>query len=905
LIDQTVSHYRVVRKIGGGGMGVVYEAEDLELDRHVALKFLPEDLTGNTEVLQRFRREARAASALNHPHICTIHEIGEHDGQPFLILELLKGETLAQRIARGRLLIDEVMRFGSQLADALDAAHSAGIVHRDIKPANMFVTERGDLKVLDFGLAKRETAGADLDTSAPTIGGTDGPLTTPGTTMGTVHYMSPEQVRAETLDARTDIFSAGVVLYEMATGQLPFDGPSPGVIFAAILGAQPEPPSSLNPEVTPGIEGVLGRALAKNRDARYQTAHELMTDLAEISIGADSWIATAPPIGEAPTAAFKPTEQQHQPESFVSYGQSKWLWLAIAIVAALAIGSAWLNFTSGRPAPRDGATAAEVERLVAVLPFENMGEASDEFFALGVTDEITSRLNSIEGIRTISRSSVRRYQNTDKTLQQIADELNVTHVVAGSVRWVAAEESTQVHIRPELIRVADEVQLWGDTINRDFEDIFEIQGQIAEQIADGLGIELDDSQRQALETELTASPEAYQAFLRGRAARSGLGDGNYERAIAMYQSAVELDPGFAEAWAEMSRAKGTAYRLGLITDPSLPEQIRSDADRAVSLKPASAFSQVALGYYYYEVLGDYERAAEIFALVAERHPDDIESANALGAVYRRLGRLDDSLREFGRSLRIDPDQREILVNYGVVFGALRRWDEAADQYHRAIEIAPEMPQAYLHMTSLIIASGGSIAEARQYQDRSPMVPLHHKLRLLSYERDFAGMLEILEKETPDPYALFAFGSVYRRMGDAEASRGYFDQLIQMLTPVVPQVATNESENAMMAGLAWAHAGAGNVEETLEFSERMLAYRSSDLFQRVRNVIGGAAKAYAWVGEAELAMDTIEEALSTSAQLGVAWNWGVSGPGFRLDPDWDELRGNPRFEALIARLESAP
>jgi serine/threonine protein kinase/tetratricopeptide (TPR) repeat protein len=903
MIGQVVSHYRVLSKVGGGGMGVVYEAEDLELDRHVALKFLPAEMAEDQEALNRFRREARAASALNHPHICTIHEIGEHEGQPFLILELLSGETLAEKIKLGPLPIDEAVRFGTHLADALDTAHSAGIVHRDIKPANLFITQRGDLKVLDFGLAKREVAtGDDSLTSAPTMRASDGPLTNPGTTMGTVHYMSPEQVRAEELDARTDVFSAGVVLYQMATGRLPFDGSSPGVIFAAILGKQPQPPSELNQEVTPNLEAVIGRALSKERDDRYQTALDLMTDLGEQPISVDSWIATAPPEKAQTAGAFRATEELDRPDSSISQKHSRLLWGAIAIVAILAAGSAWLSFDSGR-GPVSANTVVEDERRIVVLPFENLGATEDGYFAAGVSDEITSRLGSIDGLTIISSSSARRYAGSSKTLAEIAQELDVSHVVSGSVRWVEDDSGTRVRIQPELVRVDDQARVWGETIDEQVEDIFAIQGRIAEQVAARLGIELSDAQRLALEESLTDSPEAYQEYLRGVAERiAHTGDG-YAKAISHFERALELDPRFAEAWAQMSRTKGAGWRLGRIQDATLPDQARSDADRAVSLKPESAEAQVALGMYYYDVAGDYERAVEILSLVTERHPDNLEAAMALGVAARRLGRVQVSLRAFERSLRLDPDQARTHDQLGANLGALGRWNDASEHYLRSIELDPSGHTPYLHMAHLTVARGGSIEEARSYLARSPSVPLHDKTRPDWYERNFDVVADLVDRDPSDPFAYaYLGGSVHRAMGDPDTARPYFEQLLQMATPYLADEVTTELHSMAAYAAALAHAGMGDVEQALHWADAMLSYRPNDAFQHVRNSVTGAAKVYAWAGEVERAIDTIEQGLFTPAGYGGGWTYGLHPPGLRLDPDWDALRGNPRFEALIERLE---
>jgi serine/threonine protein kinase/tetratricopeptide (TPR) repeat protein len=812
MVGKTISHYRILSVLGKGGMGVVYKAEDIRLGRLVAVKFLPEEMARDNTALERFRREARAVSALNHPNICTLHDIDLEAEQPFLVMELIEGQTLRQRIHERPLSFEELLDLAIQITEALDSAHAGRIVHRDIKPANILLTPRGQIKVMDFGLAKME-AGPDSGDSVATAAIEF--VTSAGSTIGTVAYMSPEQARGEKLDTRSDLFSLGVVLYEMATGKLPFHAATTAMIFVAILHHACVPPTQLRADVPPDLERIIQKALEKDRDMRYQTAADIRADLKRLrrELAAPSTSTMAAAVsGRVPAAGANPssggsrvtaetaTTQEAVTETLVSpqlssssqshavssaeylVGEMKRHRLGVlaGVVLLLLIGAAASYYFLFRDQPIES---------IAVLPFENVGAPpGTEYLGDGIAESIINSVSQLPKLSVRSFSSVSRFRGKDLNPMKTGNELKVQAVLTGRI----VHHGDEVSINTELIDVRHDRQIWGSQYNRKMADLIAVQEQISHEVADRLETKFTGEEQKRMARGATADSEAYQLYLQGRYHWNKRTLEDMQQAIDFFGQAIQRDPRYALAYAGQADAYALLADFNVLAAREVLPKVKGAADKAIELDPTLAEAHASLGwalYHQWDWVGaenEFKKSIQLNAAYAPAH-------SAYGDYLVALGRFDEALTELNRARELDPSSPVTSLALGMRAYYARDYTKAIEQCEQTLAADSQFVPAH-------VCVGRAYEQKRSYAEA---------IRELQKALDLSG---------GDTNEVAALGRAYALWGrTSEAQRTLADLTMR-----------SQQTYVQPAWVAVIHAALGDTDQAFDWLEKAFVDESASL-----------------------------------------------------------------------------
>ncbi len=843
----------------------MFLAEDTSLGRKVAVKFLSSDKASDPESRQRFVHEARAQAMLSHPNIATFHEVGEEGEKVFIVMEYIDGQTLSRLSKIEKLSLPEVLDLAIQVGEGLAAAHEKGVVHRDIKPENVLVTAKHHAKITDFGLAKWKGAST---------------LTQTGARMGTAYYMSPEQVEGKKADHRTDIFSLGIILYELLCARRPFEGDTETAIFYDLVNTHPQPLARYARNLPDQLEKIVMKCLAKKPEERYQHADELVADL---------------------KALRRTSEIQHLPLQPIQSDANRKKWIVISVAAGVIL----VALAAYVVLPRLFAPAAEKagsRKMLVVLPFRNLGAPEQEYFADGITNEITANLAKVSGLGVISNTSAIQYKGSKKTLGQIGQELGAQYVLEGAIQLQATSPGkSRVRITPQLIRVSDDTHLWAETYDRVFEEIFELQSDISKEIALAMDVTLLEPERKSLQNRPTENLAAYDFYLRGndywsRKGPGGLGEEkNLRIALEMYQKAIELDSGFALAYANLSRVKTELYWH---YDGEKEDLVGAKAaiDRAFQLVPGLPEAHLALGSYYYHAL-DYEQALKQFAIAQKSLPNNCDLLEEIGFVRSRQGRWNEALNNFKRAAELDPRRADLSRALAEIYLRLRKYAQAEPYLERVILLEPEEAGAYARKAELQIAWEGDTKKARKVLSEA-----EGKVDAVELEGTWIG-LDFLDGNFPLALSRLTGPEVY----DHDSTSYYFDkaQIYGLLNRSEPRRACYDSARILLEKQLQTDSGNYNLHSQLGQAYAGLGRKSEAIREGKKGVELGAANKvaddslsalknlahiYVMAGEYDLALDQLEYLLSIPSDLSVSL--------LRLDPTWAPLRNNPRFKKLL-------
>ena len=872
MSDQIVSHYRILEKLGAGGMGIVYKAEDMRLGRMVALKFLPEDSTKDPRALERFKREARTASALDHPNICTIYEIDDDKGHPFIAMQLLEGQTLREGIGDKPVPLGTLLDWALQITDALQAAHAKGIMHRDIKPANVFITERGQVKVLDFGLAK--LTGNDITRSEEVTMSATGPLTHTGAAIGTIAYMSPEQARGEQLDARTDLFSFGVLLYEMATGRQAFSGPTWAVTVHAILG---QAPMSLN-ESVPGLpqrlQEIIDKCLVKNRDLRYQTAAEIHHDLLKLKKDFDA----GKKLKSAQTAAnWTPKRKM-------------WLGIGAAVLLVAVAAGIWGRGILRRMAATGAGSAIRASLLperksIAVLPI--VAQAGDEkltAFGKGLLDDVAAKLSQLSANHDVEIVPARTLE--DKKVSTLADAHRELGVTLGlSVSLTQANDLLRASY--SVTDVKSGKNLAGDTITGPVSDLFTIEDKLTNGVASALQLPLRGEEKQALGAHSTSFPEAYQYYVQGRGyLQDPRRAENLTSAEIVLKQALKIDPNFGQAQAALGQAYWLRYQMGGKQKQWITSA-RQACSKAVELGNAGAEGHMCLGLLA-DGTGQYEQATEQFQQAVQLEPANDRAYLSLASAYQHLNQPDKAEETYKRAISAKPQYWRGYHSLSVFYSSRAEYDKAAQMSTKATQLDPDSYLAFNSLGVALLYQGNYDQATQAFQKSIAIRPSYAaysnvaiaQFHLRAYKESAASFQEALNLDDTNYQNWGSLGDAYYYGGDASHAMESYRKAI---TLAEQQLKVNQKDASVLSDLASYYSMLGDRKQALGYLDRSLQLDQGD-----KDLLLNAAVVYNQLRETGPALEWLSKALAA----------GYSRSVIATGAPFDNLHDNPRYRALM-------